>query len=182
MLIALSGGACAKARAANVPDGPPLAVPAPPPRVLVPVQEEPLAANPAGPDRVATVTPAPLEAPPRPIRRPAPAANEPATPPAAAPPAAASAPEAPREIRPAPSSGEPPADQQRTQALLNRAANDLKDVDYGKLNQPLQEQYRLSQRWSKDAAEALKERNFLRAYESAQKAANMASALLLAVR
>jgi hypothetical protein len=35
--LALIVGACAKAKAAGAPDGPPLAVPAPPPRVLLPV-------------------------------------------------------------------------------------------------------------------------------------------------
>ncbi|MGH2400786.1 MAG: dihydrolipoamide succinyltransferase, partial [bacterium] len=52
MHFALLAGACAKARAATVPDGPPLQVPEPPPRVLAPVEEATVA------------TPAPAPEPP----------------------------------------------------------------------------------------------------------------------
>ena len=43
---ALMASGCAKTQAASVPDGPPLAVPAAPPRVLAPPADEPLAENP----------------------------------------------------------------------------------------------------------------------------------------
>ena len=50
-ISAASAAGCAKARAATVPDGPPLAMPQPPPRVFVPVdEEEPLAASPVVPE------------------------------------------------------------------------------------------------------------------------------------
>ena len=64
-LSAASATGCAKARAATVPDGPPLAMPMPPPRVFAPVEEvEPLAAGPVVPE-----TPT-AEAPSVPQRRP----------------------------------------------------------------------------------------------------------------
>ena len=61
--LGISGmSGCAKARAETSPDGPPLAMPAPPPRVISPA-EEPLAAAP-----VEMTEPAPT--PPNPSRRP----------------------------------------------------------------------------------------------------------------
>src|SRR5262245_13205781 len=54
-ISAASAAGCAKARAATVPDGPPLAMPLPPPRVFAPVgPEEPLAAGPAVPETPTT--------------------------------------------------------------------------------------------------------------------------------
>src|SRR5438128_966819 len=54
---------CAKTQAASAPNGPPLSVPAPPPRVLAPVDDQPVVAeNPP--------TPEPAAAPPRTATRP----------------------------------------------------------------------------------------------------------------
>ena len=173
---------CAKARAASIPQPLPLTVPEPPARVLTPVEEAPLAASP-GPDTSLASAPS-LQPPPRPQRgRPVPAASE-SNASEAAPPAAtsSSAPtvEAPRDLRPATSSREPVADQQRVQGVIAQAERDLNRVDWGKLTAEGKEQYDLSARYRTEAAAALKERNFLRAGESAEKAARLAAALLKA--
>src|SRR5687768_3299955 len=66
VLVAASGSmACSKARAQTVPDGPPLAMPQPPPRVVVPM-EEPLAAVPIATELPPAATPLPpARTPPR---------------------------------------------------------------------------------------------------------------------
>ena len=84
--VVLSASGCAKAVAASAPAGPPLQVPAPPERVLAPVEEPAVATSAPVPE-----TPPAAVTPPRPTRptveaRPAPA------PPAAAAPAPAPAP------------------------------------------------------------------------------------------
>src|SRR4051794_20520505 len=64
--LLLSG--CAKTQAASVPDGPPLAVPAAPPRVIGPLTDEPLAETPPEPEPAPAPprTPTPARANPRP--------------------------------------------------------------------------------------------------------------------
>ena len=76
LMLCLGGAACAKARAETVPDGPPLVVPQPPPRVLAPVEvrtvpddapdpaPEPLAAAPPSAAPRAVRQPQPRPAPP----------------------------------------------------------------------------------------------------------------------
>src|SRR6266498_3943333 len=59
--FALLASGCAKTQAASVPDGPPLAVPAAPARVLSPPAEEPLAENPPEPQPAATPPEAPSD-------------------------------------------------------------------------------------------------------------------------
>src|SRR4030095_1326541 len=67
-MLAATAAGCAKARAATVPDGPPLAMPLPPPRVCVPIEpEEPRGAVPAVPETPAAEAPTvpPSNRPPR---------------------------------------------------------------------------------------------------------------------
>jgi hypothetical protein len=88
MLAVTAASGCAKARAASVPQSPPLAVPEPPARVLVPVTDEPIATLP-GPDTSLTSAPA-VPTPPRSRpRTAAPAASESNTPDSTPPAAAA---------------------------------------------------------------------------------------------
>ena len=173
-LTALAAG-CAKTKAATVTDGPPLAMTAPPPRVLAPV-EPPLAATPA----VAEVPPAPAPRtpPPPPVRRPpasqpADVENRPAEP---VPPAAAPVVEPGRELRAGPSTADAAAERQ-VRDLLGRAARSLGRVDYRRLSAEGRSQYDQAKRFSDQAEAALKDRNFPFAATLADKAATLASSL-----
>ena len=177
LLVAAGAGACAKPRPATVPDGPPLAMPLPPPRVFQPAEEPPQ--EPPPPPEVATVEP-PKPAPRPPARRPAP------TPPAeaakpdpepAAPAATAAVPAEPaRELRAAPSAADAAAERQ-VKDLLSRASRDLSRVDYRKLSNEGKSQYDQARRFAEQAEQALKERNFVFAATLADKAATLASQL-----
>jgi hypothetical protein len=185
-LIAAAFG-CAKAQAKAAPEGPPLAVPNPPPRVLAPV-DEPLATV---PPPEAPPAPAP-RAPARPAAR-RPNASAPATPPdaeqpktetpATTPPPVATAPvtppatEPPRELRPAKSAADP-AEEQKVRVVLQRAATDLKKVDYRKLSAEGRSQYEQSKRFSDQAEDAIRDRNYVFAATLADKAAGLAAELL----
>jgi hypothetical protein len=186
LYFALVSGACAKAKAASAPDGPPLAMPQPPPRVLAPV-DEPLAATPTNPEPPATTAP---RTPARPApRRPATAGTatpepeprqEPATP--TPPPAAAQQPtptptEPPRELRPAVSAADA-AEERKVRDVLQRAARDLSRVDYRKLTPEGRSQYEQSKRFTDQAEQAIKDRNYVFATTLADKAAALAAELL----
>jgi hypothetical protein len=169
------GAACAKARAETVPDGPPLAMTAPPPRVLAPV-EQPLVAAPAVPEVPAA--PAPRAPTPPPPRR---AANPPAEPEARPEPEPAAAAPAPpfdpgRELRAAPSTADAAAERQ-VRDLLSRAARSLGRVDYRRLSADGRSQYEQSKRFSDQAEDALRDRNFPFAATLADKAFTLANQL-----
>jgi hypothetical protein len=162
------------------PDGPPLAVPAPPPRVLAPVEELiPLPETPATPaETPAPAPPARARTPPRrgtgtgtePEPRPdVPAASPPA---AAAPPVA----EPPRELRPAPSAADA-AQEKKIQDVIVRAGRDLMRIDYRRLSAQGREQYDQAKQFSEQAEQALTDRNFVYALTLADKAATLAGAL-----
>ena len=146
---ALAAG-CAKARAETVPDGPPLAMPLPPPRVFAPVEEEPpLVAAPV------PVEPPTAEAPQvpqrRPPRRPAAAETEkPEPPPQPAPPA----PEAPRELRAASTPADAEAEK-KIRALMQVASRNLNQVDYQRLSVAGREQYQQAKDFGEQANDAL---------------------------
>ena len=172
---------CAKAQAASAPDGPPLAMPEPPPRVLGPLDET-VPATTAGAD-----TPAP--APPTPARPPARRPNgtpaeaeaarpepQPAAPVLAAPAAPEPAPAEARELRAAPSTTVAAAER-KVRDLLTRAARDLNRVDYGRLSIDGRSQYEQSKRFSQQAEAALKDRNIVFAETLADKAATLATGL-----
>jgi len=169
VLLAAGGAACAKARAeAILADGPPLQVPDPPARVLVPVPE--LVSTPLTPSEP---EPAPVAAaprtPPRPVAEPRP---QPAPPPVvAAPP-----PPGPRDLRtPSAVSGD---NERIVREVLARAARDIVRVDYSQLSADGRAQYDQSKRFSAQAEEALKERNVIFAATLADKAATLAAELL----
>ena len=174
-----SFAACAKARAASVPDGPPLQVPEPPQRVLAPVEDPLLATTPpvVELDPPVATAPPPRTPPSRPAPEPKP---QPSTPPvAAAPPPAAAPPRAPvetRELRPA--SPTTATTERSVRDLLARATRDLGRVDYGRLNADGRAQYEQSKRFSTQAEEALRERNLVFAATLADKAATLAAELL----
>src|SRR5262245_15910129 len=158
-IFAATAAGCAKAQA-SAPAGPPLDVPEPPARVLAPV-EEPVTASAPEPE---APPPAPVAAAPRTPPRPPARRAEPDRP-ETPPPAAAAAPtppaqEPPRELRSASPSGDAAAERDARDKLA-RAARDLGRVDYGKLNADLRAQYEQSKRFTEQAQQALKDRNFV---------------------
>lgn len=172
--FALTTGACAKAQAKNAPEGPPLHVPDPPPRVIV-AAEEPLASAPAVPEAppaTAPVTPTPARPPARRTTEAEP--REPVPPPTV--PVPPPQPEQ-RALRSAPSAQDAAAER-AVRDTMSRAARDLNRVDYGKLSVEGRAQYEQSKRFSQQAEEALKDRNFVFASTLADKAATLAAELL----
>jgi hypothetical protein len=165
---------CAKAQAKDNAGGPPLDVPAPPERVLAPV-EEPVLVSAPPPTEVAPPAAAAPRTPPRPpVRRVEPEQPPPA---AAAPAAPQPAPEPPRELRPASPATDAAAERESRDALA-RAARDLGRVDYGKLNPDARAQYDQSKRFMEQAQQALKDRNFVFAATLSDKAAALAAELV----
>ena len=176
VLCAFSAVGCAKAQA-SAPVGPPLDVPAPPERVLAPV-EEPVTASAPAPE---TPPPAPVATTPRtpprpPVRRTEPDRPETPAPAAAAAPATPPPAEPPRELRPNSPSGDAAAERDARDKLA-RAGRDLNRVDYGKLNADARSQYDQSKRFMEQAQQALKDRNFVFASTLADKAAALAAGL-----
>lgn len=147
--LALLGGGCAKANVQTVADGPPLSVPAPPPRVVV---SEP-----------------PSVEPPPPV-----AARSPARPPVSEPEAKPAEP--PRTLRPGPSTADA-TEERRVRDLLARAARDLARIDYRTLSSGGRTQYDQSKRFSDQAETAIKARNLVFAQTLAEKAATLAAGL-----
>ena len=166
--LALAAGGCAKAKAATiVPDGPPLAVPAPPARVLAPVEEPPPVLPPPEAPAVVVTPPPP---PARPPARPAPPRPDP--------PAAVQAPVTePRDLRAAPSAAEAAAERS-VRDTLARASRDLNRVDYSRLRADGRAQYEQSKRFAQQAEQAVRDRNLVFAASLADKAATLAAELL----
>jgi hypothetical protein len=177
-LACVQAAACAKARAATVPDGPPLAMTAPPPRVLAPV-EQPLAATPAVAEvPAAPAPPAPRAPTPPPPRRAAvspPPESERPDPPEPLP-TTPSPVDPGRELRAAPSTADAAAERQ-VRDLLARAARSLGRVDYRRLSSEARSQYEQSKRFSDQAEDALRDRNFPFAATLADKAFTLAAQL-----
>jgi hypothetical protein len=173
-LLAAAGSSCARARAETAPEGPPLATPAPPPRVLAPV-EQVLAEAPAPPETPAESSPAPPEE-----RRPAPRrtpATETQKPPDPQPPPAP----APAVVADAPAVRQPtanPTEERKIRDILERFAKDLSRVDWQNLNADGKAQYDQAKRFSELAETAIKDRNYPLAATQADKAATIASQLL----
>ncbi len=174
-ISAASAAGCAKARAASVPDGPPLAMPQPPPRVFVPIEpEEPLAAGPVAPETPPAEAPQ-VATPRRPPRRAA--ATPPEEKPEPAPqPATPAAPEPPRELRAAAAPADAEAER-KIRTLLTAASKTLANVDYQKLSVAGKEQYEQAKSFNEQANEALSQRNYVFAETLADKAAKLATEL-----
>jgi hypothetical protein len=169
VMLAAGGAACAKARAETIVlAGPPLQVPDPPSRVLVPIEE--LVSTPLAPEPEPAPVPAVPRTPPRPAAE---ARPQPAPPPAATtPPPVAE----PRDLRTASPIN---ADSERAvRDMLARAARDIVRVEYSRLSADGRAQYEQSRRFSAQAEQALKERNLIFAATLADKAATLAAELL----
>jgi hypothetical protein len=174
MSAALAAG-CAKARAATVPDGPPLAMPLPPPRVFSPIDEEPLAASPAVADTTAS------EAPNVSPKRQNPGTNKPPRETekaeVAPPPVLAPAVEPARELRAASTPADAEADR-KIKEMLNAARQNLDKVVYSKLSTAGKEQYDQARSFATQGDAALIQRNYVFAETLADRAAKLATELL----
>ena len=178
LLIASVAAGCARARAADVPVGPPLAIPAPPERVLVPVQEEPLATSPGRTDPVIVAPevtspqrlPAAAARPPAEQTRQTPQPPPPATPPASGPAAA----EVTRQVRPQASAEEAAVRSEVTQLLSTVKAN-LNRISETSGNRQQLEEIRVL---SAEAENALTKRDYEFARIQANKAVTLSQALL----
>jgi hypothetical protein len=177
--ISVALSACATTRAAAVVEGPPLSVPQPPERVVVPPEEEPLVATGNGPDTPLLQSPRLTQT--SPPRRTQPVRGETDTR-AEAPAAAASGPvgptaaavETPRELKPVPSPAEPAVDVNNIQTLLNQVDALLKAVDPSKYNTGT---YKDAKQYVAQANKKLKERNLYAASDAADKAYKLALTL-----
>jgi hypothetical protein len=170
-------GGCIKAQAKTAPDGPPLEMPAPPPRVIAPA-DEPIVAAPAEPTEPA---PAPTSTTRKPPRRAQPSAESTQKPVETAPPAELPLPQAapePTNPTPAPTLRAPGTAEKPVRDRLTEAQRDLARVDYAKLSPDGRNQYEQSKRFVQQAEQALKDQNFVFAQTLADKAANIAAELL----
>jgi hypothetical protein len=177
LLVAAGAAGCAKAQARTA-DGAPLEMPQPPPRILAPIEEPP----------VATVEPVePAPSPPRVNPRPVTRGNgrsEPAQKPeATAEPAAA-------QVTPAPEAATPPEPTRLLRApgasaleagvrqRLTVAQRNLRRVDYRKLSADGRAVYDQSKRFAQQAEQALSDQNLPFAATLADKAATLSAELL----
>ena len=175
---------CATTKAAALVDGPPLAVPQAPERVVVPAEEEPLASTSVGQDPPLASVPRVVQPPPptRPrttrnegeARADAPQATATT---ATASPTPGPATEGKPELRVVTASAQVAADQQAVHTLLERADTDRKKVEQLKLSSTESTNLRESRRFSAAASKALKEGNLKVALTAAEKAAQLAAAL-----
>jgi len=168
LLLSLTG-CSAKAKAQTLPDGPPLAVPNAPAHAVAIEQvavAEPPPELPPAPEPVVPPAPRPAAAPP---------ARRAETPPPTQPAAASQPPTEAPAVRAAPAGS---ANETSVRALIKKAGEDLLLVDYKKLSKEGQGQYDQSKRFSDEAQQAIKVRNFPYAMTLAEKAATLAAELV----
>ena len=162
---------CARARAKSLPSSPPLEVPAPPPRIVVPVvfEAEAPPPEPGPPPDEPSRPAAPAAAPARP--RPA----GPVEPPKAAEEPPRSAPVAPPAVT---LQTTPAAEQEEVErairATMSRATAVLSKVDYRALNADARMQYDTAKRFIEQADDAIRMKNLPFAKNLADKAAALA--------
>jgi outer membrane biosynthesis protein TonB len=171
-LLAFLSSGCATATAKSAAESPALEVPPPPPRTIEHVDTEPPppATLPDEPSR-----PAPA-APPR--RPPPPTREAPKTePPVAPPPPADAKPAEPPKTLQTTSAEEEGREDQQIRALLQRASNDLKRIDYRRLSVDARTQYDTAKRFVTQAENALRAKNLVFARTVADKAAALAAQL-----
>jgi hypothetical protein len=167
-VLALASGGCATGHAKTAAVPTPLDVPAPPPRIIAPV--EPEASTPPPPPIVAKPTPqkpaAQASAPPPVVKSETP---RPPDPPAVTAPPAATL----QQALPA-AQGDL---ERQVRENLKRAQSDLKRVNLGALNADAKSQYDTARRFVAEAEQAFKEGNVVFAAKVAEKAAALAAGL-----
>ena len=180
----LVGSACAKARAAAEPQMPALSVPPPPPRVLPPLEGEPIDASAPAPAEPQTRTRLPRQRSEatrsganggRPEAR-IESSTTPAAPAETSPTADAGATTPPVPALQLAPAGDG-ASEQNTRRRLAQAERDLQRVDYRLLNAEAQAQYDTAKRFITLAEQAIVDRNLLFAHTLADKAATIAAVL-----
>jgi hypothetical protein len=183
IVLALAAGVacgCARAQAAKTtPDGPPLDMPAPPPRDVEPNSTEvpapvPLPQEPAR----ATLPPRQRPAPAREPARQEPPKPEPPPPepPKPAPPTEEPKPQGASTLQTKPAGEE--GDVERTiRTTLSRATTDLNRVDYRTLNTEARAQYDFAKAYIREAEDAIRQKNLVFAKTVADKAAALAAQL-----
>ena len=176
-LLGLLSACSTRVKADTLPPGPPLAVPIAPAHAIAieQVAEAPPPEEPPAPEPITPTTkpPAPRTAPRTTTQPRAETAPPPATPPAAV---AQPQSEAPT-VRATPTAGSA-AEERKVRDLLFRASESLKKVPYEKLSNEGRAQYDQSKRFSEEANQAVKERNFVYAVTLAEKAATLAAELV----
>jgi outer membrane biosynthesis protein TonB len=182
LTVSVGTWGCARAQARTTPVGPPLDVPAPPPRDVEPAATE----APATPTPAAPATPQepPRSAPPRPRpappreqprdNRPEPSRTEPPKPEASVPDNEAARPAGTLQTKP---TGEEGDVERGIRATLTHANADLGRVDYRKLNTDARAQYDYAKRFISQAEDALRAKNLVFAKTVADKAAALAAQL-----
>lgn len=180
--VAAASEGCAKLRAATRPEMPVLDAPAPPPRVIAPVQAEAMPPPEAATDE--QTLPASQPQRPDPVRtdpvKPAPVKAESAKP--AAPARSdlereAAKPEEPRPSRSLQTPDSGSVSERAIRDQLAHASAELQRVDYRTLSPNLKEQYDVAKRFIQQSEEALKAGNLVYASTLAGKAAEIAEVL-----
>lgn len=176
-----SSSACARAHAKTAPDLPPLEMPAPPPRVVEPIDTD-------VPAPVPLVEEPQHRLPPRPATRPRPEPGRAEAPRSETPkPEPLPVPEPPKTVEETPKP--PPTTLQTTpaaaegevergiRAQIARATADLNRIDYRALNADARTQYDTAKRFVTQAENALRTKNLVFARNLADKAAALAAQL-----
>jgi hypothetical protein len=160
---------CARARAEATPSLPPLEMPVPPPRILVPLEVE--AEAPQPPPVPEAPPPAPVETTPRPA--PASPVEQPKSVEAPPPKPAPSG----TTLQTTPTAAEG-AVERAIRATMARANADLNRIDYRALDANARTQYDTARRFVQQADDAIRLRNLPFAKNLADKAAVLAAQLL----
>jgi hypothetical protein len=175
LLVGLTTG-CARARAKTMPTLPPLEMPAPPPRIVLPMQAE------VEPQEPSPVTEEPRRAQPAPARprpaTPAATSNVAEPPPAPVPPSTQpAAPPAPGTVLQTTPASEQGEVERAIRATMTRAMAELNRIDYRVLNTDARSQYDTAKRFVQQAEDAIRMKNLPFAKNLADKAAALAAQL-----
>jgi hypothetical protein len=181
-ITALCSG-CVHTAAKSSPDGPPLDVPAAPPRQVEPNEAEtpqpiPLISEPARstPTRPRQTPPREQPARPEPPKTEPPRTDTPPPPPADAPKPVDEAPKPAVNLQTTPAQAEV-EEERNIRASLARANTDLSRIDYRGLNTDARTQYDTAKRFVRQADDALKGKNLVFARNLADKAVAIAAQL-----
>jgi outer membrane biosynthesis protein TonB len=180
---------CARAHA-KAPVPPPLDVPAPPERIVEPLDAEVVAPAPRVPDDAPRAAPArPRPAPP-PRPEPARAEAPKPEPPKVEAPKVEPSPNEPAKVAEEPPKAAPPPTQLQTtpagsegeversiRTMLTKAGSDLSRVNYRGLNADARTQYDTAKRFIQQAEEAVRAKNLVFAKNLAEKASTLAAQL-----
>jgi hypothetical protein len=168
-VMAAAASGCMRARANTLPMSPPLDVPSPPPRVVLPVEVE-AEAPPSEPG------PPPDEPRPTPAAPARPRPTSPVETPRAAeepPKAAPAAPTATTTLQTTPAAKQGEVER-AIRATMARASSDLNRIDYRALNADARTQYDTAKRFIEQADDAIRMKNLPFAKNLADKAATLA--------